>query len=98
MQNKPNFLNNQMNITFCLTKLYGNFYLFGRRKNKPNSNPIKPNLKNAKMNLSPVMTKHYEQKTLLPPSAKQSQFQTQSNPISIVFLQPSAVLGKLACG
>ena len=40
MQNKPNFLNNQMNINPAMTKPNGNFHLLGRRKNKPNSNPI----------------------------------------------------------
>jgi len=40
MQNKPNFLNSQMNITFCLTKLYGNFHLPGHCKNKAKTNPI----------------------------------------------------------
>jgi len=41
-----------MNINPVTTKHYDNFYLLGRRKNKPNSNPIKANLKNAKINLS----------------------------------------------
>jgi hypothetical protein len=40
MQNKPNFLDSPMNITFCLTKHYDNFRPLGRGKNKPNSNPI----------------------------------------------------------
>jgi len=47
MQNKPNFLQYQMNITFYLTNYYGNFHLLERCKNKANSNPIqtqsKPN-------------------------------------------------------
>ena len=67
-----------MNISFCLTKHYGNFRILGRRKNKANSNPIKPNLKNAKMNLSSVKTKEYVNEPRLRPPAKQ----TQSNPIS----------------
>jgi len=40
MQNKPNFLKYLMNITFCLTKSYGNFNLLRRRKNKAKTNPI----------------------------------------------------------
>jgi hypothetical protein len=32
-----------MNINLYLTKLYGSFHLHGRRKNKPKTNPIKPN-------------------------------------------------------
>jgi hypothetical protein len=43
MQNKPNFLNNQMNINPDMTKHYGNFHFLGRRKNKAKTNPIKPN-------------------------------------------------------
>jgi hypothetical protein len=46
MQNKPNFLETQMNINPDMTKHYGNFHLLGRRKNKANSNPIKPNFTN----------------------------------------------------
>jgi hypothetical protein len=37
----------------------------------------KPNLLNAKMNVTPVITKHYGQKSPLRPPAKQ----TQTNPI-----------------
>jgi hypothetical protein len=39
----------------------------------------KPNSRNTKMNIGPVMTNYYEHKTLLRPLAKQ----TQSNPISV---------------
>jgi len=39
MQNKPNFLNNQMNVTYVKTNHYGNFHLLGRRKNKPKTKP-----------------------------------------------------------
>jgi len=38
------------------------------------SNPNKPNLKNAKMNLSPVKTKDYRNQPRLRPLAKQTQF------------------------
>ena len=40
MQNKPNLLNTQTFINPALTRLYGNLPALGRRKNKPNSNPI----------------------------------------------------------
>jgi len=73
-----------MNINFCLTKHYGNFCLIGRRKNKANSNPIKPNLRKAEMNLSSVKTKDYRNELPLRPTAKKTQNkpnQTQSNPI-----------------
>ncbi len=36
MQNKPNLLDAQMNVSKVLTKDYGNFRLYGRRENKPN--------------------------------------------------------------
>jgi hypothetical protein len=48
-----------MNLSPVITKHYGNFHLLGRRKNKPNSNPIKPNFLETQMNINPVMTKHY---------------------------------------
>ncbi len=81
MQNKPNFLNTQMNISQVLTKHYGNFRLLGRPKNKPNSKPNKPNLRKAKMNVNSVKTKDYRNEPPLRPPAKQTQFQTQSKPI-----------------
>jgi hypothetical protein len=40
MQNKPNFLETQMNLSPDITKHYGNFPLLGRRKNKAKTNPI----------------------------------------------------------
>ena len=43
MQNKPNLLNDQMNVNNVLTVDYENKTLGERGKNKPNSNPIKPN-------------------------------------------------------
>ena len=45
MQNKPNLLNAQINVTSFITKDYQNKRLCSPRKNKPNSNPIKPNFK-----------------------------------------------------
>jgi len=45
MQNKPNLLKTQMNITPVLTKYYENKPLRPRRENKPNSNPIQSQYK-----------------------------------------------------
>ncbi len=45
MQNKPNLLNAQMNVSSILINHYENIHLLGRRKNKPKTNPIKPNFK-----------------------------------------------------
>jgi len=63
-----------MNITPLITKYYGNFHLLGRCKNKPNSNPIKSNLKKAKMNLKVYSTKDYENEPPFRPPPKQTQF------------------------
>ncbi len=40
MQNKPNLLNIQMNVSIVLTRDYENVHLPGRRKNKPNFKPF----------------------------------------------------------
>ncbi|MHC4106015.1 MAG: hypothetical protein ACYSR9_13820, partial [Planctomycetota bacterium] len=46
MQNKANFFSAQMNATVCYTRTYENKSALRLRKNKPNSKPIKANLKN----------------------------------------------------
>jgi len=43
MQNKPNLLNAQMNISSILTKDYENKPNWKLGENKPNTNPIKAN-------------------------------------------------------
>jgi hypothetical protein len=43
MQNKANYLDDQMNVTKVITKEYEDKTLGERGKNKPNTNPIKPN-------------------------------------------------------
>jgi len=48
-----------MNANFFETTDYQNFSPLAGPKNKPNSNPIKPNLKRAKMNVSLTLTKDY---------------------------------------
>ena len=63
-----------MSINPVKTKHYGNFRLLGRRKNKPNSNPIKPNLRKAKMNASSVKKREYVNKPPHRPQPKQTQF------------------------
>jgi hypothetical protein len=62
MQNKPNSPNVQIYINFYYTKVYNNFIPLAGYKNKPNSNPIKPNFKKAKMNISLTLTKDYRKK------------------------------------
>jgi len=48
-----------MNVSSILTKDYNNFIPLAGYKNKPNSNPIKPNLRKAKMNVNLTITKDY---------------------------------------
>jgi len=62
MQNKPNLQNAQMNVNLYNTRVYKNQTAFGRRKNKPNSNPIKPNCLKGKIDAKCVLTKDYRKK------------------------------------
>ena len=43
MQNKPNFLNAQMNVSSFITKHYENDNTFRLPENKPNQSQYKPN-------------------------------------------------------
>ncbi len=51
-----------MNLSIYYTKVYKNETASGSGKNKPNSNPIKPNLQKAQMNVSSLITKDYRKK------------------------------------
>jgi len=51
-----------MNVNSILTKDYENKWQRRVRKNKPNSNPIKPNLWDAQMNVNSLITKDYRKK------------------------------------
>jgi len=59
MQNKPNLLDAQMNVNIYYTKVYKNETALRRVKNKPNSNPIKPNCQKGKIDAKSVFTKDY---------------------------------------
>ncbi|HUU20670.1 MAG TPA: hypothetical protein VMW72_26220 [Sedimentisphaerales bacterium] len=48
-----------MNVNIYYSKAYNNETAFRRGKNKPNSNPNKPNLRKAKMIVSLTLTKDY---------------------------------------
>ncbi len=74
MQNKPNLLNAQMNVSSVLTKDYENKPIGNLAKTnpiqtqyKPNTKPIqsqyKPNFRKAKMNITSILTKDYENET-----------------------------------
>jgi len=51
-----------MNVSIYYTKVYKNETAFRRVQNKPNSNPIKANLRKAKMNVNLTLTKGYRKK------------------------------------
>ncbi|HUU16572.1 MAG TPA: hypothetical protein VMW72_05435 [Sedimentisphaerales bacterium] len=58
-----------MNVNIYYTKTYNNETASGSGKNKPNSNPIKPNFRKAQMNVNSIITKDYR-KTMLSQSKK----------------------------
>jgi len=66
-----------MNLTSLITVNYENKSNWKLGENKPNTNPIKPNLLNAQMNVNKVLTKDYENKPPFRTTAKQ----TQSKPV-----------------
>ncbi len=51
-----------MNANLYNTTDYKFFLPLAGQKNKPNSNPIKPNLQKAKMNINSIITKDYRKK------------------------------------
>ena len=62
LQNKPNLLDAQMNVSSILTKDYENVPLRRRGENKPNSNPIKLNFRQEmpkKPYLPACVKRHY---------------------------------------
>ena len=51
-----------MNVSIYLQTVYENKHDWTLGENKPNSNPIKPNFKKAKMNVNSLITKGYRKK------------------------------------
>ena len=51
-----------MNANVFITKDYENISDWTLGENKPNSNPIKPNCRKAKMNVNSIITKDYRKK------------------------------------
>ena len=51
-----------MNVCIFTTKAYENFIPLAGQKNKPNSNPNKPNFQKAQMNINSLITKDYRKK------------------------------------
>jgi len=56
MQNKPNLLDAQMNISSVITRDYENIANWKLGENKPNSNPIQSQSKPIKPNTNPIQT------------------------------------------
>jgi len=51
-----------MDVSILLQMDYENKYNWTLGQNKPNSNPIKPNFRKAKMNVTLLITKDYRKK------------------------------------
>ncbi len=49
MQNKPNLVRRRRIANSVYKRIYNNFIPLAGQKNKPNTNPIKPNLQKAKI-------------------------------------------------
>ena len=83
MQNKPNFKFDQMAVTQVLTRTYDKRTLGKRGKNKPNSNPIKPNFqKDGNPPTSLLLTTNDQRPTTSDSrSAKQTQFKAKCSDI-----------------
>ena len=80
LQNKPNLLNAEMNVSKAYTGGYENKCRREHPKNKPNSNPIKPNSNpiqtQFKANSKPIKP------NLSLPKGDQTQFEAKTKPIS----------------
>ena len=59
MQNKPNVKDAQINVNSYMKSKYEKLDTWLSGKNKPNSNPIKPNLPKCKIYAKCVFTKDY---------------------------------------
>ncbi len=68
-----------MNVSIYNTKLYKNETAFRRGKNKPNSNPIKPNLRKAKMNVNLYFIEDYRKKDDFTVRINKPNFQNAQN-------------------
>jgi len=83
-QNKANFPKSQMNVSRVSTRDYDKKTLGQRGKNKPKTNPIQsqsnPISEKAKMNVTSIIAKGYENKPRFRAKAKQTQYKPNSNP------------------
>ncbi len=68
-----------MNVSIFSKMAYENKSNWTLGQNKPNSNPIKPNLKRDKMSINSFITKDYRKKMISQPK-KANPIQTQFKP------------------
>jgi len=85
MQNKPNLLDAQMNVSSTLTNDYENKWQRRVRKNKPNSNPIKPNSRKGKIDAKCVFTKDYRKKDDFKVRINKPNFQNAKNERKLIY-------------
>ncbi len=64
---------------YLLYKGLSNIIPLAGQKNKPNSNPIKPNFQNAKMNINSIITKDYRKKDDFAVRKNKPNFQNAKN-------------------
>jgi len=62
MQNKPNVKDAQISVNSYIKSKYEKLDTWLSGKNKPNSNPIKPNCRKGKIDAKSVFTKDYRKK------------------------------------
>ena len=62
MQNKPNVKDAQINVNSYMKIKYEKLDTWLSGKNKPNSNPIKPNCQKGEIDAKFVLTKDYRKK------------------------------------
>jgi len=74
MQNKPNLLESQTNLTFYLQMAYENNSNWTLGENKPNSNPIKPNFFKSQNECKLTYNKGLQKKRRFRSPNKQTQF------------------------
>jgi len=74
-----------MNVNIYNTKDYENKHNWTFGQSKPNSNPIKPNLRKAKMNVNLTLTKDYRKKDDFEVRINKPNFQNAQNERKLFF-------------
>jgi hypothetical protein len=88
LTNKANFVRRRRIANerkYLLYKGLSNFYPAGGAKNKPNSNPIKPNPRKAQMNVNLTLTKDYRKKDDFAVQKNKPNFQNAKNECKLNF-------------